>query len=44
MNALKAILGLSAIVITIQHPVPVLLITGLCAIGTMAERNGRKRR
>ena len=41
---LKAILALSAIGIAIANPVPVLLIAGLWAIGTEAERYERRRR
>ena len=44
MNALKAVLGLSAIIITIQNPVPVLLLAGVWAVGPIGEKNGRRRR
>lgn len=40
----KAILALSAIGIALANPGPVLLIAGLWAIGTEAERNGRRSR
>ena len=40
----KAILALSAFGIALANPGPVLLIAGICAIGTVAEENGRRRR
>ncbi len=40
----KVVFAVSAIGIAIANPVPVLLIAGLWAIGTVAERNGRRRR
>ena len=40
----KAILALSAFGIALANPGPVLLIAGICAIGTLAEKNERRRR